>query len=177
MSFTDNTSPTITNLRQIETDWNAFLDSYYSTADARYSDITFADVSIQGPNVLIYQNNGVPKLHATTNEPLFTAMNKTTLAPIELPRDALNAMRLVSHKRDTFDNKIEGGVRMSIDAQGLLMGMALASYDIPDVGDNPGMTTLLAANKGTLRTYSADHDWGGGVTYFGWQVRDVLVTE
>ena len=176
MSYTDNTSPTIDDLNAIETDWNTFLDNFYATADARYADIAFSDVSIQGSNVLIRQN-GIPKLHGTTSEPLFTAMNKTTLAPIELPRDALNALRMISHKRDITDAKIEGGVRMSIDAQGLLMGMALSSYDIADVGDNPGMTTLLAANKVTLRTYSADHVWENEHTYFGWQVRDVLVTE
>ena len=97
MSYTDNTSPTIDDLNAIETDWNTFIDNFYATADARYSDIKFSDVSIQGSNVLIYQN-GIPKLHETTNEPLFTAMNNTTLAPIELPRDALNALRMISHK-------------------------------------------------------------------------------
>ena len=176
MSYTGNTSPTLDDLKAIETDWNTFMDNFYATADARYSDIKFSDVSIQGSNVLIYQN-GIPKLHETTNEPLFTAMNNTTLAPIELPRDALNALRMISHKRDITDAKIEGGVRMSIDKFGCLCGMALFSYDIPDVGDNPGMTTLLAANKVTIRKYSADHVWENEHTYFGWEVRDVIVTE
>jgi len=179
MPYIDNTSPTIDDLNAIETDWNTFLDNFYATADARYADIRFSDISIQGSNVLIYQN-GIPKLHATTNEPLFTAMNYLTLSPIELPRDALNALRMISHKRSITDAVIEGGVRMSIDKFGCLMAMALSSYNIPDTGSdpvNPGMTTLLAANKVTIRKYSADHVWENGHTYFGWEVREVLVTE
>jgi len=143
---TTNTSPTIDDLRAIETEWNTAVNTEYSTVDARYPDINLSNVNLEGGSTLMAE------LHADTGEPLFSARRKDNLQPITIPRDVLNALRKKSILLDVTDDVIKHSCEFNIDSLGVVVAIGSQGTPLANWVDNEnntvlGLTTLLAANR------------------------------
>ena len=139
---TTNSSPTIEQIKAIETDWTAAINTEYTTVDARYSSINFSNVSLERGSILIPNI-----LHTTTNAPLFTATNKTTLEDIQLPRDALNAIRKKGLIISVVGTEIHHNIYFVMDSLDCVTGCVWTIVPIADV------TTAIAAGKASLVTH------------------------
>ena len=143
---TTNTSPTIADLRAIETEWNTAVNTEYSTVDARYADITLSNVNLEGGSTL------TTELHADTGEPLFSAQRKDNLQPIAIPRDVLNALRKKSVLLDVTDDVIKHSCTFTIDSLGVIQAIGFSGLPLANSADDDdnavlGLTALLAANR------------------------------
>ena len=143
---TTNTSPTIDDLRAIETEWNTAVNTEYSTVDARYPDINLSNVNLDGGSTLMSE------LHADTGEPLFSARRKDNLQPLAIPRDVLNALRKKSVLLDITDDVIKHSCELLIDSLGCMIAVSFGQNNISntvtdDGNESLGLTALLAANR------------------------------
>jgi len=141
-----NTSPTIDDLRAIETEWNTAVNTEYSTVDARYADITLSNVNLGGGTTLMSE------LHADTGEPLFQVRRKDNLQPLVIPRDVLNAIRKKSVLLDITDSVIQHSCEFTVSSYGCILainfsGFPLANGVDDDDNESLGLTALLAANR------------------------------
>lgn len=170
LKYTDNTSPTWDEVKGVETYTNAFINSHYDAKDDLYKTIDFDSINLNGcSNTVIRNGDGTTKKHADTNQPLFTAVDDNGDL-IELPIDALNAMRLKSHIVDTTDNVltfVDDYWYSNQFPKKLIVGAAVISMPINDskqFDDEEketdvvlkGMKSLTAAGEITVRTYEAN---------------------
>ena len=158
-----NTSPTMDDLKAIETEWNAAVTTEYQAAIARYADIDITLIDMGAGSQLL------TTLHPVTNQPLFQVRNKDTLQPYVIPRDMLNARHKYSLVLDVTDLYIKHSCALTFDSNGVVMLIAFHEHHINDVigtrlaadGETeesytePGLTTLLAANKVNIYTNDA----------------------
>ena len=170
LKYTDNTSPTWDEVKGVETYTNAFINSHYDAKDDVYKTIDFDSINLDGcSNVVIRNADGTTKKHPDTNEPLMSAVDENG-DPIELPIDALNALRLKSHIVDTTDDEItfvDDYMYSNQFPKKLIVGAAVISMPINDskiIDDEgketdtvaKGMKSLTEAGEITIRTYEAN---------------------
>tara|TARA_Y100001973_G_C5074742_1_gene269370 strand:+ start:89 stop:655 length:567 start_codon:yes stop_codon:yes gene_type:complete len=170
LKYTDNTSPTWDEVKGVETYTNAFINSHYDAKDDVYKTIDFDSINLDGcSNAVIRNADGTTKKHPDTNEPLMSAVDDNG-DPIELPIDALNALRLKSHIVDTNDNEItfvDDYMYSNQFPKKLIVGAAVISMPINDSkrkdenGEetdkiDKGMKSLTEAGEVTIRTYEAN---------------------
>ena len=182
MGYTDNTSPTWDEVKGVETYTNSFINSHYAEKDALYSSIDFDSINLDGcSNTVIRNTDGTTKKHPDTNQPLFAAVDDNG-DPVELPIDALNALRLKSHIVDTNDDEItfvDDYLYSNQFPKKLIVGAAVISMPIndskilDDEGNetdtvSKGMKSLTEAGEVTIRTY----DTNG----FGFQRKELIWT-
>ena len=166
-NYTDNTSPTIDQIKAIETTWNTFLNDYFKTIDDKYpaTDLTI----ISEPVATIIRVDGISKKNGT-GQPMFSVENDDGDL-VELAREEVNALRLKSHIWNTVDDEISHNATLIVDKLGLMLGVSIGGMKIPDetIPDpddatktkvSPGITTLLSQNKVTLRTHEGHFRFG-----------------
>ena len=88
---------TLADVKAIETEWNAAIDTEYAAVVAKYPDIDFDDIDPQ----IISLAEEIEEVHPTTNEPLVWVMNKKTLSKVLQPREVINAIRKKGSKTPT----------------------------------------------------------------------------
>ena len=167
MGYTDNTSPTWDEVKAVETYMNSFINSHYAEKDALYSSIDFDSINLEGcSNGVIRNADGTTKKHLDTNQPLFTTVDDDG-DRVELPIDALNALRLKSHIVNTADDKItfiDDFMYSKQFPKKLIVGAAIITMPINDskILDDEGnetdevsrgMKALTEAGEVTIRTY------------------------
>jgi hypothetical protein len=168
MGYSDNTSPTWDEVQAVETYTNSFINSHYAEKDALYSSIDFDSINLDGcSNTVIRNADGTTKKHPDTNQPLFTAVDDDG-DPVELPIDALNALRLKSNIVDTTDDMITFVDDFWYSKQfpkKLIVGAAVLTIPINDftiIDDNgveqvgQGLKSLVASGKVAIRTYDSN---------------------
>ena len=149
-----NTSPTMDELKAVETEWNAAVNTEYSTIDARYPDIDLSEVDVSGGTQFM------SKVHEVTGEPLFQVRHKDTLMPLAVPRDVVNVVRKKGLLLDEEDDMLKHSGRFMFDSMGILLSITFMSGHLSDTVDNEnetivGFTNALAANKVHLVTDDA----------------------
>lgn len=143
---TTNTSPTIEELKAIESEWNIAVNTEYSTVDARYSDIDLSKVDVSGGVQFMSM------IHEVTGEPVFQVRHKDTLMSLAVPRDVVNVIRKKSVLLNEEDDILKHSCKYVFDSMGVLMAISFASSPLSDSTDADGntvagITNALAANK------------------------------
>ena len=102
-NYTDNTSPTIEQIKAIETTWNKFLNDYFKAVDDKYpsTDLTI----ISNPVATIIRGADGNSKKNSNGQPMFKVENDDG-DMVELAREEVNALRLKSHLHDTDDDEI-----------------------------------------------------------------------
>ena len=167
-NYTDNNSPTIDQIKAIETTWNKFINDYFKAVDDKYpsTDLTI----ISEPTVTIIRGADGNSKKNSNGQPMFKVENDDG-DMVELAREEVNALRLKSHLHDTDDEHISHGVNLILDNLGLMLGITvtdapLIDLTLPDPDDDSktisakGINTLLAEGKVTLRTHEGHFKFG-----------------
>lgn len=149
---TTNETPTLAELKAVETDWNTAIDTEYAAVVAKYPEIEFDDIRPQ----VFSRAEEIETLHPTTNEPLVWTFNLKTLSRVLQPREVINALKKKSLKVNALDGLIEHTLQIHMDEYGFVSHLTRSGSplaDTPNGGDTiPGLTTQLAANKVKLIT-------------------------
>ena len=174
-NYTDNNSPTIDQIKAIETTWNKFINDYFKAVDDKYpsTDLTI----ISEPTVTIIRGADGNSKKNSNGQPMFKVENDDG-DMVELAREEVNALRLKSHLHDTDDDEISHNATLITDKMGLMVGITItdqplnnqtildpveAIKETPDESKTivvSGLTELLANNKVTLRTHQGHFKFG-----------------
>ena len=167
-SYTDNTSPTMAQIKAIEVTWNTFINSYFTAIDEKYPSTDLTIIS-EATGTLLRNTDGTSKKNSN-NQPMFRVETDDG-DMVELAREEINALRLKSHTWNTVDDEISHNASLIVDKMGMMLGvsiggMKISDETIPDPDDasktqvSPGITTLLLQNKVTLRTHLGHFKFG-----------------
>ena len=179
-NYTDNASPTLDQCKAIETNWNNFVNNYFTTVDDKYPDTDLDKVDLnQGTTLIQNASTRAVKKHATTNRPLYQVMT-VDLDVIEIADEELSAIRLKGHLQDVLDGIIHMNMQIHLNSQRMIVGVSTGFITIEDekndTGDptadppvaadpnkvtHKGLTAALAANKVTLRKHEGHMQYGG----------------
>ena len=165
-SFTTNKSPTIDEIKAIETGWNSFVDTYFSTVDAKYSDTNLSTINLEMGVTWLRNTDGSAQKHESTGEPLIRMITYDESA-ISITREELSALRLKSLKVDIKDDFICSDMGIVTNSNRVVMGLTSASLNLLDQvrdvfnDDNvktgtitdKGINTLLSENKVHIKTH------------------------
>ena len=151
---TINNSPTLAEIKAIETDWNTSMMAQYNTIKAKYSDISIDDFS---PAIHNYAPD-VSDLHPTTGSPYVMGFNKKTLSNELIPLEAINGLKYKSYMVDATDSRVRHKLAVRTDHNGELHREGgIASYKLNDYVMNDvtikGISTLVTENKVQLKTH------------------------
>jgi hypothetical protein len=181
-NYTDNTSPTLAQCQAIETNWNTFINNFFTEIDDEYpeTDLTKIDLE-QGTKLLQNVNTGEVKRHPTTDRPMYRVMS-VDLKPVEIVDEELSVLRLKGHLQDIEDGVIHYNMQINLNSTRMIVALSTDSKSIadlkedtgdpladppvaadPDLVTAKGLTTLLAENKITLRTHEGHMQYGGYV--------------
>ena len=108
---TTNETPTLAELKAVETDWNTAIDTEYAAVVAKYPEIEFDDIRPQ----VFSRAEEIETLHPTTNEPLVWTFNLKTLSRVLQPREVINALKKKSLKVNALDGLIEHTLQIHMD--------------------------------------------------------------
>jgi hypothetical protein len=163
----------------IETKWNNFCNTYFTTIDDKYPSTDLAKVDLdQGTKLIQNAATRVVSKHATSNRPLYTVMT-VDLDVIEVADEEISALRIKGHVVDIDDNWIHNDFQIMLNSQRMIVGVMAGTIPIADLkqdeglpADDPpvaadpdlvttkGLTTLLAEDKVTLRTHEGHMQYG-----------------
>ena len=167
-NYTDNTSPTLDQVKAIETTWNKFINDYFKAVDDKYpsTDLTIFSSPV---STILRNSDGTVKKNGN-GQPMFKVEDDDG-DMLELAREELNALRLNSLICDTDDTKISDNATPIVDKQGVMLGMAMNEHPLnditlPDPDDATktivakGITTYISEGKLTLRTHEGHFRFG-----------------
>ena len=168
-NYTDNTSPTLDQVKAIETEWNTFVNNYFTAIDNKYpsTDLTKIDWQKYAGGTLLRNEDGTSKKNSN-GEPLYKTFDIDS-DPVEVCREEINAMRLKTLLIDTGDDWISHNIDIALDGARLVLLRTAGHHSIADVKDDPdnpstvttkGITTCIAAGKLTIRTHLGHHVFG-----------------
>ena len=146
---------TLADVKAIETEWNAAIDTEYAAVVAKYPDIDFDAIDPQ----IISLAEEIEEVHPTTNEPLVWVMNKKTLSKVLQPREVINAIRKKGFKVDVEDAVIKHNYLLKYDHHGFIVFAVAAETNFADEVNTEGntvkgLTSLLAdTNKVHIKTH------------------------
>ena len=179
-NYTDNASPTLAQCQAIETNWNTFINNFFTEMDDKYpsTDLTIIDLN-QGTTLLKNEVTGIVKRHETTDRPMYRVMT-TDLRAMEIADEELSALRLKGHLAEIDDDIIQHNMQIHLNSQRMIVGVMTALITFADRKDDEGdpladppvaadpdkVTTLgltngLAAGEITLRTHEGHMQYGG----------------
>ena len=169
-NYTDNTSPTLDQIKAIEVNWNKFINDFFKAIDDKYPDTDLTRIDLnEGTTLLRYPTTMIVEKHPTTTRPMYRVFD-IALDPVKVVDEEVSVLRLKSHLQDIEDGLIHHNMQIHLNGQRMIVAVSTGIFSIGDVKDDPddankvtieGITTLLAANKVTLRTHEGHMQYGG----------------
>ena len=174
-NYVDNASPTLAQVKAIETEWNTFVNNFYNTVNAKYT----TDLSkIEVPVVTVLRNaDGTSQKH--DNGDILVRTYDSNRDPVVVCREEINAMKLKSLLLDTGDAWVSHNIEIRLDGDRIVIMQVAGHHSIADVKDDggapaadppvaadpdkvttKGITTCIAAGKLTLRTHLGHYVFG-----------------
>ena len=178
-NYVDNASPTLAQVKAIETEWNTFVNNYFTAIDNKYpsTDLTKIDWQKYAGGTLLRNADGTSKKNSN-GEPLYKTFD-IDLDPVEVCREEINAMRLKTLLIDTGDAWISHNIDIALDGARLVLLQTAGHHSIADVKDDggdpeadppvaadpdkvttKGITTCIAAGKLTRGTHLGHYVFG-----------------
>ena len=178
-NYVDNTSPTLAECKAIETKWNNFCNTYFTTVDNKYPSTDLAKIDLnQGTKLLQDPSTRIVEKHASTNRPLYRVMT-VDMDDIKVADEAISALRLKGHLVDVEDNILHNDFHIMLNSQRMIVAVQSGWVTIadrkedegdpeadppvaadPDKVTSVGMNTLLAAGRVILRTHEGHMQYG-----------------
>ena len=167
-NYTDNTNPTIDEIKAIESKWNSFINTYFTAVDDKYPSTDLTNIS-QATAIIIRGADGNSKKNSN-GQPMFTVENDDGDI-VELAREEVNALRLKSHIWNTDDTEISHSVSLTVDSLGLMIAMGVNEEQMddktlpdPDDATNTvlakGLITHLSEGRVKIRTHEGHFKFG-----------------
>lgn len=181
-NYTDNASPTLAQCQAIETNWNTFVNTFFTEIDDKYpeTDLTQIDLN-EGTTLLRDPKTLVTEKHATTNRPYYRVF-EIDLDPVKIVDEELSAIRLKGHLVDVEDGIIHNNFKIVLNSQRMIVGLVADNIQIedekndvgnpfldppvaadPDKVTHKGLNSAIAAGKVILRTHEGHMQYGGYV--------------
>lgn len=152
-----NSSPTLEEVRNIEKEWNATLESEYTAMQAKYPAIKLEDLKPTIVDWLPLRSD----LHPDTGDAIVLGWNKKTRSRIEVTPEIINCLKKYSLKVDEGDDCIFHTFNLKYDSDDMITGCIYHSHDLEDRTEKDasgndvvrkGIKTLLGEGKVSILT-------------------------
>ena len=171
-NWTDNTSPTIEQISAIETEWNTFVNNYYTKIEDKYPDTDLSSVNLDRGSEVQRNVDGTSVKHATTGQVMYRLFDFNE-DPIYIAKEELGALRLKSLLINTTDAFITCDIEIVMGSERLPSGITCSHAEIADKTTDEidesgnaiqvlrtGITSAIRDGKITLRTHENHYVYG-----------------